>query len=150
MVVIKYVHENIIVENAVKLFREYSHIKGAEKCFVSFEQELKNMEKVYLSRGGTIILAYCEREPVGCVAVKNNGNGSCEMKRLFVKPSFRNQGIAKYLVNEAIKFAREESYRVILLQTIPQIMTNAVRLYYQTGFDVVSEIDGVLKMKLFL
>lgn len=44
-------------------------------------------------------MAYYGYEPVGCVAVKSGNNGSCEMKRLFVKLALKDKGITKHLVN---------------------------------------------------
>ena len=40
---------------ARELFTEYSKLKGAEVCFVSFEHELKTLEEVYSS--GVILIA---------------------------------------------------------------------------------------------
>ena len=55
-------------ETVKDLFIEYSHIKGAESCFVSFDKELNDLDGYY--SGGTILIGYEEDKPVACVAVR--------------------------------------------------------------------------------
>ena len=45
-----------------ELFVEYSHIKGAESCFVSFDKELNDLLGFY--SGGAIIVGYEEDKPI--------------------------------------------------------------------------------------
>ena len=49
-------------ETIKNLFVEYSHIKGAESCFVSFDKELNDLAGYY--SGGTILVGYEEDKPV--------------------------------------------------------------------------------------
>ena len=49
------------------LFIEYSQIKGAEGCFVSFEKELADLKGFY--KDGAILVGYEDSEPVGCIAI---------------------------------------------------------------------------------
>ena len=41
------------------LFQEYSQIKGAESCFVSFDKELNDLETFY--KGGALLVGYEEK-----------------------------------------------------------------------------------------
>ena len=60
------------------LFVEYSHIKGAESCFVSFDKELNDLEGFYSS--GAILAGYEEDRPVACVAIRKISDSACEGK----------------------------------------------------------------------
>lgn len=51
-------------DEARELFIEYYKLKGAEVCFVSFENELKNLEEVYSS--GVILIAKEDDKLIGC------------------------------------------------------------------------------------
>ena len=62
------VEENADTKIIKDLFVEYSHIKGAESCFVSFDKELNDLEGYY--SGGAIVTVFEEDKPVACVAVK--------------------------------------------------------------------------------
>ncbi|MCH4153833.1 MAG: hypothetical protein LKF32_04185 [Mageeibacillus sp.] len=75
------VEEHSDTEIIKGLFVEYSHIKGAESCFVSFDKELNDLEGYY--SGGAILIGYEEDKPVACVAVKKINDETCEGKRLF-------------------------------------------------------------------
>ena len=55
-------------ETIKDLFVEYSHIKGAESCFVSFDKELNDLEGYY--SGGAILAGYEDDKPVACVAIR--------------------------------------------------------------------------------
>ena len=66
-----------------ELFKEYSQIKGAESCFVSFDKELADLEGFY--SGGALLVGYEENIPVACIAIKKLNDTTCEAKRLFIK-----------------------------------------------------------------
>ena len=72
------------------LFVEYSGIKGAEGCFVSFDKELADLKNFY--SGGAILLGYEDDAPFGCIAIKKVDDNICEAKRLYIKPEFRGKG----------------------------------------------------------
>lgn len=76
-------------------------------------------------------------ETVGCVALRKFDSTSCEMKRLYVRPKFRGQGIARALVGAVMHAAREIGYRRICLDTLPE-MAGAQALYHSIGFEEVS------------
>ena len=79
------------------LFREYENELNEDICFQRFDEELKNPLKKYGPPSGDLVLAYWEDEIAGCIALtKMNDAEACEMKRLYVKPSFRKNKIGDY------------------------------------------------------
>jgi GNAT superfamily N-acetyltransferase len=68
---------------------------------------------------------------VGRVALRPIGEGTCELKRLYVPPAFRGKGIGKALVQAIIEEARGIGYKRIRLDTV---LEPARRLYRSPGF----------------
>jgi ribosomal protein S18 acetylase RimI-like enzyme len=87
----------------------------------------------YDQPGNEFLLAYFESKPVACVAIRRWDNQSCEMKRMFVLPHFRNKGIASFLTQQVIDRAKRFGYKKVLLDTNLE-MQAAVRLYKKHGF----------------
>ena len=89
----------------------------------------------YAAPDGAILLAAQNGEAVGVVAVQPlDDEGVCEMKRLYVAPSHRNQGIGRTLGRAILKMARQLDYDVMRLDTLAS-MTAARSLYHDLGFE---------------
>ncbi|MDD5934419.1 MAG: GNAT family N-acetyltransferase [Clostridiales bacterium] len=127
-----------------ELFREYSKIQGAEACFVSFENELADLEKVY--QDGALLVAYEDTVPIGCGAIKKISDNECEMKRVFIKEEYRKKGYGYRLINEVCGKASALGYKTIVLSTIPTVMSQAYALYKLVGFTVKGSSDGIVSM----
>jgi ribosomal protein S18 acetylase RimI-like enzyme len=71
------------------------------------------------------------------VALRDLGQGICEMKRLYVKPYYRGQKVGKLLAEVVIKAARDMGYDYMRLDTIPS-MKQANMLYNAMGFKQIA------------
>ncbi len=69
------------------------------------------------ANGGRLLLATYEGEAAGVVGLKKLDPTRAEVKRLYVPPQYRGNGIGKMLVTEAIKQARELGYRKMVADT---------------------------------
>ena len=116
------------------LFKDYENDLGVDLCFQGFEKELAELPGVYAEPNGCILLSESyEREIEGIVALKPLSDGSCEMKRLYIKPEFRGKGIGETLATCLIKEARFKGYKEIKLDTLSRLKP-AVKLYEKLGF----------------
>ena len=52
------------------LFEEYARYIGIDLCFQGFEKELSELPGAYAPPAGEILLAFCDGEPAGCVAMR--------------------------------------------------------------------------------
>jgi ribosomal protein S18 acetylase RimI-like enzyme len=121
------------IELARLLFREYADALGVDLSFQDFETELAKLPGDYAPPGGRLYLAYEDGKPAGCVGLRKIGDDICEMKRLYVRPLYRGQGIGRRLVLELVKDARELGYVRMRLDTLPS-MKRALELYRAMGF----------------
>ncbi len=121
------------VEIVRALFREYEAQVGESLCFQGFEEELETLPGKYRGPKGIIVLAFLDKQPVGCAALRPLQPRVCEMKRLYVQPAARGRGIARALVRRLFREARGMNYKTMKLDTLER-MEGAVALYESMGF----------------
>lgn len=144
------------VAQACELFQEYESWLGMSLCFQGFDAELATLPGKYAPPKGRLLLAYNNNELAGCVALRPLSVGDiCEMKRLFVRDAFRGKRVGISLIERVIDDAREIGYTKMRLDTHPEKMAKAVKLYRSHGFIEIAPYyenphDGVLFMELSL
>ena len=76
-----------------------------------------------------------ERAPtiVGSIAIVAVSNDVAQLRWFLLHPSIREQGIGRFLMDEAMKFCREKHYTRIFLLTEKSLLA-AARLYEDYGF----------------
>ncbi|QNF32825.1 GNAT family N-acetyltransferase [Adhaeribacter swui] len=82
------------------------------------------------------IIAYRADEPVGCGAIKQYTDDTMEVKRMYVLPEYRGQGIAAEILGELEKWADELGYAACVLETGKK-QPEAIRLYQKSGYTVI-------------
>ena len=127
--------EGLELNACIGLFQDYANELNEDLCFQKFDDQLENPLKKYGLPLGSLLLAYWNNEPVGCVALTNITNTTtsqqqeenvaltCEMKRLYVKPQYRKYKIGEALVNEILLQAKQLNYTVIKLDTLERLQT---------------------------
>jgi GNAT superfamily N-acetyltransferase len=141
-------------QGARLLFEEYAASLDFELNFQSFDQELEALPGDYGPPHGCLLLAHHEGAVVGCVASRKIDDGVCEMKRLYVRPDHRAQGLGRLLVEGIIAEARRQGYGRMRLDTVPS-MEAARALYASFGFRPIepyrhNPIPGAAFMELAL
>lgn len=143
---------NAELETVRQLFLDYQQELNADLCFQSFEAELKDPLKKYGPTTGSLVLAYYQDQPAGCIALQPLPEaGVCEMKRLYVVPSFRKFGIGRKLVQAILDDAKALGYHTMKLDTLDRLQP-AIQLYKDFGFTDASAyyanpLEGVVYMQ---
>ncbi|WP_375766525.1 GNAT family N-acetyltransferase [Archangium gephyra] len=142
------------IAQARALILEYQKALGIDLGFQDFEQEMAGFPGAYAPPGGRLLLALDGSDAAGCVGVRELESGTCEMKRLYIRPAYRSHGLGRRLVEAAVEQARAAGYSAMCLDTLPQ-MGAAIRLYEAFGFErtepyYANPISGALFFKLRL
>lgn len=126
------------VVHARRLFLEYAQSLPVDLEDVGFSREVAALPAPYRAPTGVLLLARDGARMLGCAGVRALEPGRiAELKRLFVRPEARGQGVAERLVRDAMAFAAGAGYAVLRLDTLPT-MAAAQRLYERLGFQEIA------------
>lgn len=84
-----------------------------------------------------VVVAYAGNEAVGCGAFRDHAKGVAEIKRMFVEPTFRGQGIAGKILAELETWACEQHYHSCVLETGFN-QPEAISLYQKSGYSRIA------------
>jgi GNAT superfamily N-acetyltransferase len=91
--------------------------------------------------GGTFIVGRIDGQPVCCGGVKRLDGRACEIKRMYVVPAHRGQGIARRLLHELESRGRDLGYEFARLDTGPQ-QRGAQHLYESEGYRPIGNFNA--------
>lgn len=78
-------------------------------------------------------LAYVEDIPAGCGGVLDLGDGSGEVKRMYVTPAHRGTGIAPQILEAIEEYSRTHGIARLMLET-GVLQPDAMRFYEREGY----------------
>jgi len=84
-----------------------------------------------------VIIAYQNEFPVACGAIKPFSENAAEIKRMFVHPDYRKQGVAIKLLTELENWATELDFKECVLETGKK-QPEAIALYQKVGYKIIS------------
>ncbi len=117
------------------IFREYVASPKANLDFQDYEREFAQLPGKYAEPDGCILLAVAKGGVVvGCAALRRvDDDGTCELKRVYVRPAARGMDLGRQLVEKMLQLAREAGYTRMCLDVLPEFVA-AKKLYASLGF----------------
>lgn len=112
---------------------EFAPVVAEVFAVQGFAAELTGLPGRYAAPTGCLLVVRVGDRAAGCVALRDLGGGTCEMKRLYVAIPNRGQGLARTLVAAVIRRAESIGYRRMVLDTLVE-MGAAIALYRTFGF----------------
>ena len=100
-----------------------------------FEAELAGLPGTYQP----LLLARCDGQPAGCVALRRLDDHVCEMKRMYVDTRFRGRGVGRALTERLLADARTFGYAHMRLDTSIR-QAEALGLYARFGFTPIEPL----------
>lgn len=110
------------------LDQDLKHRDGDEHSFYAQYNKIETIRNV--------IICYVEEKPIGCGAFKVYSPGKAEIKRMFVLPAYRGQGVGLNILQQLELWASELKYSECVLETgIKQ--PEAITLYKKAGYSII-------------
>lgn len=97
------------------------------------DADLYDLQAFYLNAGGDFSVLVDGEQIVGTVALRNQGDGSCELRKMYLDSAYRGRGLGKLLMEHALLKARTLQFKRITLETA-SVLKEALALYQQFGF----------------
>ena len=121
----------------------------------SLLDELEAIEQWYSPPNGRIVLARLDGEAVGIAGVHRLSRRTAELKRVYLRGSARGQNLGRRIVDLSIREARRLGAKRMLLETSPEVMPTAYRIYLERGFRPTErytelDVEGVIALELRL
>ena len=142
------------MEHVRALFIEYQQWLDVDLCFQGFDEELLSLPGAYAPPRGRLLLARINEMVAGTVGMWPLGADVCEMKRLYVRPSYLGRGLGRRLAEDIVNEAKAAGYARMRLDSLEHLVA-ARTLYESMGFARIpayydNPLDGVLFMQLDL
>lgn len=96
-----------------------------------------------------VVLAYIDDTAAACAGLKKYSEQDVEVKRVWVEPAYRGNGLGTAIMEQIERKARAEGFQRTILQT-RAIMTGAVGLYRKFGYHQIpnyppyDKLDGAV------
>ena len=115
------------------LIREHFEAHSEAHDPSQIDAVIEKLPAPYVAPLGGLWVAWIEDEAVGCVALQSLSPDTGEVKRMYVRPANRGDGIARKLAHVVIDEARKRGYEKLRLGTL-STMQPAQNLYTSLGF----------------
>ncbi len=106
---------------------------GIGELPTTLQRECRNLPVVYRPPGALLIADHLG-QPAGCVGIASCPAGrTAEVKRLYVRPACRGNGIARALMNHAHSHAARHGVNRLILDVLPS-RTAVIAFYRRIGY----------------
>jgi GNAT superfamily N-acetyltransferase len=134
------------IEEAYAIVQEYYTVAS-----VVVRESRGEFREQYFGKGAGVWLLEDDGGVVGCVALRRltNVTKAGEIKRMYVRQSYRGRGIADLLLDALEKYATECGYKWLYLDTAAD-MKAAARFYARKGFQGCESYNKNPQAALFM
>jgi GNAT superfamily N-acetyltransferase len=102
--------------------------------------DMRDLDK-YMPPRGRLLLALSDEKPAGTLCLTSMAPKIGEVRRMYVRPAARRQGLGGRLLDQLLQEACRLGFEKLRLDS-PRFMTDAHRLYRRAGFQEVDPYPG--------
>lgn len=107
------------------------------------DRDVLEVEEYYLDRGGEFWVVEDQAEIVGTSAYypyPHRGERAVEIRKMYLSPQARGQGLGKYLLQELERSIVARGYQEIWIETA-SVLAAAVKLYEANGYQPATGVE---------
>jgi GNAT superfamily N-acetyltransferase len=90
----------------------------------------------FVAPDGAFLVMRVDGEPAGCAGLRRHDDRRVEVKRMFVRPTFRGRGLSRWLLARVEDQARTLGYTRALMETGLK-QPEAMHLYETSGYEPI-------------
>ncbi|OZH54570.1 acetyltransferase [Hydrocoleum sp. CS-953] len=106
------------------------------------DRDVLEVEKFYQNIGGEFWVIERQEKIVGTAAYYpiERGNKAVEIRKMYLLPEIRGQGLGKFLLKELEKRIAESQFQEIWIETAT-VLQEAVKLYESNGYQLTTGVE---------
>lgn len=106
------------------------------------DKDVLEVEKFYQNIGGEFWVIEKQRKIVGTAAYYpiERGNKAVEIRKMYLLPEIRGQGLGKFLLKELEKRIIECQFQEIWIETAT-VLQEAIKLYESNGYQLTTGVE---------
>ena len=93
----------------------------------------------------TVVIAYQDAMPIGIACFKKIDSDTVEIKRMYVSPEGRGNGIAYAILKELEAWAKDSGFNASVLET-GTLQPEAINLYKKAGYSITENYEPYVGM----
>jgi putative acetyltransferase len=98
------------------------------------DADIRDIEQSYFRRGGTFyVLEEEDGSIIGAYGLYPVDKATCELRKMYLRSSYRGKGLGKLLLEDALSKARQMGFKRMTLETA-SVLKEAISLYKNYGF----------------
>ena len=88
----------------------------------------------------TVVIAYIDKNPVGCGSFNIKDNNTIIINNLYVKNEFKKKGIAENILNNLEQWAKEDNYNKAISER-KYHNNDILSVFEKNGYDIIENLD---------
>jgi putative acetyltransferase len=107
---------------------------------VYFDESTDHLFELFQQKGSTYFIAEEEGEILGGAGIyptEGLPEGTCELVKMYLKPSARNRGLGGKMIAKCLEYAADQGYEQVYLESMPELQ-KALTVYEKFGFEYLA------------
>lgn len=111
-----------------------------------YDPDLYNLNDFYNKPGSQFFILEHKGRVIGTIGVENQGNKIAEIRKYFIRKSYRGKGFGSRIINHALNYCKKNKFKTIKILT-DSTLKNAIIVYLKRNFVITGYKNGDLTLE---